>query len=178
MYASLVYLGGGLNKNTTQTFIDSRCALAPAGRQCPGFDTSGGKLSWNTTKSVVICNGDVKVAHVRNDLLIVPDVIGLHAPGLCYKGCGEQNTTKMYGTCCNFWPQLRNYDILVFNRGAHYRDDSTFRTQMENFGLLLNKSITPLQKVFYRTTAPAHGSPCGPSHKGKIERRAKLTSRE
>lgn len=60
--------------------------------------------------------------------------------------------------CADFWDIAEDADILLFNRGAHYIEDTETSEQMYNFTMrLTHLQLRRKQVVFWRNTVPGHG---------------------
>jgi hypothetical protein len=83
-----------------------------------------------------LCGGKSTIQFVRNDNLLDPKR-------------GE-------GIMLPFWRSFDNSDVVLFNRGAHYSNNSDFTPELRSFLVTLRARTRPHQLVFYRTTPPGH----------------------
>ena len=85
------------------------------------------------------------------------DAVAEASQGENTSACG-----KLRRRCPDFWRAARSFDVLVFNRGAHYRPDAEVLRQTRHFAQRLQETLaagrtrTPGQVVFWRTTQPGH----------------------
>lgn len=98
---------------------------------------------------------------------------------LCYNG-EKHNATALYirndqlmdppdhsdncNYCYPFWEHILNFDIIVFNRGAHIVSTDKIKKQTIEFSKKLNALLEnnnkKSPKIYWRTTVPGHPS-CG-----------------
>jgi hypothetical protein len=55
-----------------------------------------------------------------------------------------------------FWTVFPLFDVILFNRGAHYVADDVLGLEMKQFAQTLSKSARADQLIFWRTTASGH----------------------
>merc|ERR1712039_69137 len=91
------------------------------------------------------CRGAVRIEYIRNDMLDVPsDTRG-------WKCAYPQ------GDYCLPWAEkLGDFDVVVVNSGAHFVDDSKYKTLMQEAARALNTYKKENALVIFRTTVPGH----------------------
>lgn len=106
----------------------------------------------NHTSAAVLCSGSGQsLAHGSTTLSYLRnDELAERSTG----DASERCTTH----CQDFWRKARGFDVLVFNRGAHYHDDTTVVNQTKRFAVRLKEHLgpSPAQIIFWRTTQPGH----------------------
>ena len=103
------------------------------------------KLPRNMNKpphtKIDICKGRSKVAYIPNTFL------------------RDDCTTISLGRfdrCYPFWAHSSGYDVVVFNRGAHYVEDRQLAAEMEEFAKQLVARRPARQQIFWRDTVAGH----------------------
>jgi hypothetical protein len=113
---------------------------------CPGYSSPSGQpvdhiYPWMTAGDgnsplVGVCGGTAKVRYIRND-------------NLAEMG-GDVYQNRM------FWEDVRGFDVVVFNTGAHFIDAASHSARMKDFATKLKTYTDPSQHLFWRPTIPGH----------------------